>query len=177
MKSFLKINLGSFELSAEAEEREIVRISLFPFKTCFLSSHSETRKSETMQLSPILEHLKCDLLNYVQGERVNFMDYPLKLDGYSPFLIRIWTLTREIPYGGVRSYKWLAQKVCTRGYRAVGAALARNPFPILVPCHRVIRENGSLGGYSAGIELKKKLLKIEDALEGHFQREHIADNV
>ncbi len=156
----LRVKLGSFWLTAEAEEEEIVKISLFPSKAG-LSSYLKTRKSEIMQLSPLLEHLKDDLLNYLQGKRVSFIDYPLKLDDYSPFLIRVWTLTREIPYGGVHSYKWLAQRACTRGYRAVGAALARNPFPILVPCHRVIKKNGSLGGYSGGLELKRELLKIE----------------
>lgn len=160
LKYLLTMKLDTFWLMAEAEREKVVRISLFPRKSG-LCTYLRTRGNEIMQPSSILECLKKDLLSYARGKKTSFISYPLKLDNYSSFFIRTWTFTQEICYGEVRSYKWLSERARTKGYRAVGAALARNPFPILVPCHRVIRQNGALGGYSAGLELKKKLLEIE----------------
>ena len=92
---------------------------------------------------------------------MDFATYPLKLDGYFPLQRKVWRLTRQIPYGEIRFYKWIEQRLGSKGYRAVGQALAHNPFPLVVPCHRVIRENGSLAGYSSGVETKRKLLAKE----------------
>ncbi len=163
MKYLLAMKLDTFWAAGEAEREKVVRISLF-YHESDLYAYLKTRGDRIAQSSALLECLKKDLLSYVQGEKISF-NYSLKMDNYSSFLIKIWTLTQEIPYGELRSYKWLSERAGTKGYRAVGAALARNPFPILVPCHRVIKKNGNLGGYSAGLELKKKLLEIEGTLE------------
>ncbi len=160
MKYLLAMKLDTFWAVGEAERERIARISLFYHKSD-LYAYLETRENRIEQSSTLLECLKKDLLSYVQREKISFINYPLKMDNYSYFLIRIWTLTQGIPYGELRSYKWLSERADIKGYRAVGTALARNPFPILVPCHRVIKKNGDLGGYSAGLEIKKKLLKIE----------------
>jgi len=160
LKYLLAMKLDSFWAAGEAEREKVVRISLFCRKNN-LYAYLKTRGDRITQSSTLLECLKKDLLSYVQGEKISFINYPLKMDNYSSFFIRIWTLTQEIPYGEVCSYKWLSERANTKGYRAVGAALARNPFPILVPCHRVIKKNGNLGGYSAALEIKKKLLEIE----------------
>jgi len=160
LRYFLKVKLDSFWLIVKAEKEKLLKISLFSSRD-ELYTYLEREHSETTQLSFLLRRLEKDLLSYGQGKKINFINYPLKLDNYSLFYIKIWTLTREIPYGEVRSYKWLAEKAHTKGYRAVGLALAHNPFPIIIPCHRIIKQNGSLGGYSAGSELKKKLLRIE----------------
>lgn len=66
-----------------------------------------------------------------------------------------------IPYGETRSYGWVAEELGIKGARAVGQALKRNPLPVIVPCHRVVKNNGEIGGFSRGIMVKKKLLKIE----------------
>lgn len=144
----------------KAEKEKLLRISLFSSKND-LYAYLKTENSKIMQLSPLLRRLKKDLYSYGQGEEINFIDYPLKLDDYPLFFVKIWTITGKIPYGEVHSYKWLAEKAHTKGYRAVGVALAHNPFPIIIPCHRIIKQNRSLGGYSAGLELKKKLLRLE----------------
>jgi O-6-methylguanine DNA methyltransferase len=69
---------------------------------------------------------------------------------------------QRIPFGQTRSYAWLAKQVEGKNKaRAVGAACGSNPIPILIPCHRVIREDGGLGGYGGGLGIKKKLLKME----------------
>ncbi|MDP2754304.1 MAG: methylated-DNA--[protein]-cysteine S-methyltransferase, partial [Nitrospirota bacterium] len=75
---------------------------------------------------------------------------------------KVWLALKGIPYGETRTYKWLAEKVGKpTAFRAVGRALSRNPIPILLPCHRIIESDGSIGGYSSGIDIKRRLLEIE----------------
>ncbi|MDY6853253.1 MAG: methylated-DNA--[protein]-cysteine S-methyltransferase [Thermodesulfobacteriota bacterium] len=100
---------------------------------------------------------------YLSGEKVNF-DFPVDFSRYTMFQRKTWEVTQSIPYGEIRTYKWVSQMIAnSRSYRAVGSALRKNPFPLLVPCHRVIRSNGELGGYSAigDINIKARLLKME----------------
>jgi len=81
---------------------------------------------------------------------------------YPQFYQKVWKIISQIPKGEVRSYSWVAKKIGSpKAARAVGQALKNNPFPVIIPCHRVIRKNGSLGGYSQGIEKKRLLLKKE----------------
>jgi len=101
------------------------------------------------------------LQHYFTGNKVNFPDR-LDLSGATAFQQVVWNLTRAIPYGETRSYAWVARLGGSPGSsRAVGGALARNRFPIIVPCHRVVASDGSLGGFSGGKELKKQLLNLE----------------
>jgi methylated-DNA-[protein]-cysteine S-methyltransferase len=75
---------------------------------------------------------------------------------------KVWESLKEIPYGETRTYKWLAEKIGkSNAFRAVGNALGKNPIPIILPCHRVIEADGSIGGYSAGADIKRRLLEIE----------------
>lgn len=84
------------------------------------------------------------------------------LTGLTDFQKRVLKITSCIPLGQVRSYQWLARKIGKpKAVRAVGQALKKNPYPIIIPCHRVIKSNGSLGGYAKGKELKRKLLLLE----------------
>jgi len=104
------------------------------------------------------------LQRYFYGEKVCFPD-SLDLSGATDFRKAVWNATRSIPYGETRTYAWVAQQIGNpRASRAVGGALARNTFPIIVPCHRVIASNGNLGGFSGGLALKRRLLKLEAAL-------------
>ncbi|MCK4262862.1 MAG: MGMT family protein, partial [Dehalococcoidia bacterium] len=80
----------------------------------------------------------------------------------SPFQRSVWDVCQSIPYGETRSYAWVAGKLgLPRAARAVGQALARNPVPIIVPCHRVIGSDGELVGFGGGMDLKRLLLRIE----------------
>lgn len=98
---------------------------------------------------------------YFKGEKITFADR-LDLSGASAFQRTVWSLTRAIPYGETRSYAWVARQIGSPGaLRAVGGALARNRFPIIVPCHRVIASDGGLGGFSGGLGMKKRLLALE----------------
>ncbi len=98
---------------------------------------------------------------YFAGERTDF-DCELDLSDRTEFHRRVWAKTREIPYGETRSYGWIADEVgCPAGPRAVGQAMATNPVPIIVPCHRVVRADGGLGGFSSGLRWKVRLLEME----------------
>ncbi len=84
--------------------------------------------------------------------------------GFNAFQIKVYRTVCTIPWGQTRSYKWVAQRLGRSGSsRAVGQALKRNPYPLIVPCHRVIRADGSIGGFSEGKRLKKRLLELEKA--------------
>ncbi len=99
--------------------------------------------------------------NYLAGKRVLFT-CQLDLTGSTPFQRLVWLKTREIPYGDSRSYAWLASAINNpKASRAVGQALGRNPLPIVIPCHRVLASDGTLGGFSGGLDIKHRLLRLE----------------
>ena len=100
------------------------------------------------------------LRRYFAGELKSF-DLPLQLEG-TTFQKKIWTALKNIPYGETISYKTLAQRVGSpKAVRAVGAANGANPIPIIIPCHRVIGNDGRLTGFGGGLPLKKRLLELE----------------
>ena len=109
------------------------------------------------------------LRGYFEGEVVEFPD-KLDLKDATPFQRRVWEVTRSIPYGERRSYQWVAQQIgMPQAARAVGQALANNPLPILVPCHRVIASDGDLGGFKGGRGLKGYLVELEASLNLRLQ--------
>ncbi|MFB3880018.1 MAG: methylated-DNA--[protein]-cysteine S-methyltransferase [Armatimonadota bacterium] len=119
-------------------------------------------KGEAGKPTPLLNALAADLRRYFAGERVGFSRYRLDLSGVPPFLAKALRQARGIPYGQVRSYGWLAAAAGNpRAARAAGQAMARNRLPIIVPCHRVIASDGSLGGFGGGLEMKRRLLELE----------------
>lgn len=100
------------------------------------------------------------LERYFHGERIE-LDYPVKLSG-TRFQLKVWKKLREIRYGEVKSYGWVAREVgAPKAARAVGGAVARNPVALIIPCHRVIRSDGGIGGFGYGVALKRKLLRLE----------------
>ncbi len=101
--------------------------------------------------------------SYFSGSPVEF-DPALDLSGSTVFQRQVYQALRSIPYGEVRSYAWVAHKIGNpRAVRAVGGANAANPIPLIIPCHRVIRADGSLGGFSGtgGPALKQRMLSLE----------------
>lgn len=111
-------------------------------------------------------HFLSTLCQYFNGKKVD-LKCEIDLKGYSVFEQAVYKVLVAIPRGQVRTYQWVAAKTGRpRASRAVGNALAKNPLPIIIPCHRVIKSDGSLGNFSAlgGIKLKEKLLKMENAL-------------
>jgi O-6-methylguanine DNA methyltransferase len=101
------------------------------------------------------------LQQYFSGESVSF-DVPLDLRYYTPFQQAVWRAAAAIPSGETRSYAWVAKRIRNpKAARAVGQALGANPVPIIIPCHRVISSTGTMGGFSGGLGMKKKLLELE----------------
>lgn len=115
---------------------------------------------EFVSSTPLFDTLFASLDAYFSGQLMRF-DLPLHLIGTS-FQMRVWQALQEIPYGKQVSYAALAAHIgAPRSARAVGMANHANPIAIVVPCHRVIHSDGSLGGYAGGIAIKKALLEIE----------------
>lgn len=108
--------------------------------------------------------LKKQLNQYLSGKKVRFSE-KLDLSSGTPFQQRVWKKMLKVPFGKTISYKKLASLVGNpEKARAVGNACATNPVSIIVPCHRIIKSDGGLGGYGGGIELKKRLLKLEKSI-------------
>lgn len=80
----------------------------------------------------------------------------------TPLTKKVYKAVLKIPLGEVRTYKWVAKKCGhPKAFRAIGQILKRNPYPLIIPCHRVIKSNNDLGGYNQGVKLKKTLLDLE----------------
>jgi methylated-DNA-[protein]-cysteine S-methyltransferase len=119
------------------------------------------RVKDASRSENFLHDLMERLRSYFAGQRVTFPD-ELDLSPATAFQRQVWQLTRLIPYGETRSYSWVAKQLGKAGAaRAVGQALARNPLPIIIPCHRVVASDGKLGGFSEGVEMKRHLLHQE----------------
>jgi methylated-DNA-[protein]-cysteine S-methyltransferase len=107
------------------------------------------------------------LQRFAEGEAVDFSDVPLALDHLTPFARRVVAACRRIRWGQTRAYGDLATECEAPGAaRAVGSVMAKNRFPLVVPCHRVLAAGGALGGYSApdGLRMKRRLLAMEGAI-------------
>ncbi len=117
-------------------------------------------KSKSASILKLLKQGEAELQEYFSGKRQQFS---IKLDLVgTDFERKVWKALYRIPYGKTISYKDLALKIKNpKAFRAVGSANGRNPLCIIVPCHRVIAANGKLGGYSGGLMMKRKLLKLE----------------
>jgi len=103
------------------------------------------------------------LARYFAGERVTF-ELPLQLEGFTRFQKSVYSVVAAIPYGTVLSYLQVALHCgCPGGARAIGGAMARNPLPIMIPCHRVVATSGVMTGFTApgGVASKRELLSME----------------
>ncbi len=117
--------------------------------------------AEFQPASLVFQQLENELTAYFAGQLKKFT-VPLAPAG-TDFQQAVWAALITIPYGVTWSYKQLAEAVNRpKGYQAVGQANGRNPISIIIPCHRVIATNGSLGGYTGGLSIKQRLLSLED---------------
>ena len=122
-----------------------------------------------VRAASILADAQGQLIDYLEGKRRDF-SVPVDMTQGTAFQRRVWRAILRIPYGRVRSYQWVAEKVGGKQYaRAVGMALGANPVPIVVPCHRIIAHDGSLGGFGCGLPMKRRLLKLERILPGRMR--------
>lgn len=113
--------------------------------------------SQNKEASLISEKIKC----YLKGEIARFNLSYIQRSLRSKFQRAVSCAARQIPYGRVVTYRGLARLIGSKSARAAGNALAKNPFPIVIPCHRVVGFNRKIGGFQSGKNLKKDLLKLE----------------
>ncbi len=119
------------------------------------------KEAKTNDNLEIFKQTKIWLDKYFNKEKPNIDDLKLKLEG-TPFQIKVWNALKTISYGQTVTYGFVAQKINSKtSARAVGGAIGHNPIPIVIPCHRVIGANNNLTGYTGGIDVKIKLLKLE----------------
>ncbi len=117
-----------------------------------------SKERSSSQISGLISKIN----NFLDGEKVDFNLNNIAFEICTDFQKRVLLLEYKIPRGYISSYgKIAAQLGIPHGGRAVGNALSRNPFPIMIPCHRAIQSNGSLGGFQGGIKMKKSLLENE----------------
>jgi len=129
----------------------------------FCHQLSKREKMTLVKDMSIGKELRDDILSYLAGRRVSFSEHEIDISQSTIFQRMVWLEVKKIPYGQTRSYRWIAEQI-GRPYaqRAVGHANSHNPLPLIIPCHRVIRSDGQLGGYSAGLKLKEKFLALEE---------------
>jgi methylated-DNA-[protein]-cysteine S-methyltransferase len=151
-------------LTLAATGRGLVRVA-FPEENveAVLERLARRISPRIVEAAAPLERARRELEQYFSGRRTRF-ELPLDWTLVGPFGRRVLRVTSEIPYGGVLSYGEVAADAGSpRGSRAAGNALGSNPIPIVIPCHRVLRSGGALGGYGGGIERKRWLLELEGA--------------
>ena len=123
-----------------------------------------------------LGSLPAMFVDYFDGTPVKFPIDVLDMSICYAFQIDVLKAEWSIPYGKVASYRSVARKIDSTAYRAVGNALARNPFPIIIPCHRAIRSDRTLGGFQGGLEMKRRILEMESVefdSSGRVEKEFI----
>ncbi|NLC06849.1 MAG: methylated-DNA--[protein]-cysteine S-methyltransferase [Syntrophomonadaceae bacterium] len=129
--------------------------------------HAADRMAMVNHITRMANQLAYDLNLYLAGEDIDF-SIPLDWSGYTSFQRRVLTATSKIPRGTTRSYREVAEIIGNyRAARAVGQALRSNRVPLLVPCHRVITSQGTLGGFTGGLEWKRWLLALEGVWDLH----------
>ena len=130
----------------------------------FVQQLAQTYHCKPVKSAAFFKLLEKKFADYFSGSAQQ-ISYPLDLGRATPFQLKVWKKLAEIPYGETRSYQWVAKQIGQpQAYRAVGLANSLNPIPIIVPCHRVIKADGQLGGYSAGIQIKRQVLEREGCL-------------
>jgi methylated-DNA-[protein]-cysteine S-methyltransferase len=137
-------------------------------KASWQSVLSELELSSTTllkgRISPRLHEAQTQLMSYLARARQSF-DLPLDLSRGTSFQQKVWRTLQGISYGRLRSYQWVAVRVGGSQFaRAVGNAVGANPTPVVIPCHRIVAQDTSLGGFSGGLPMKRKLLALEGTL-------------
>jgi O-6-methylguanine DNA methyltransferase len=137
-------------LGIEATERGISRVNTGP-----------AGKPATAAARRLIEQARLEIHEYLRGQRV-FFAVPVDLTTVPDFQRSVLKAAAHIPFGEARPYAWIAARIGhPRAVRAVGTALGRNPVPLILPCHRVWRSDGGLGGYIFGADVKDRLAVIE----------------
>jgi methylated-DNA-[protein]-cysteine S-methyltransferase len=144
------------------EERKKSKVNhIFLPDESIISRLSEMYPNITERGNQQILNLENAILDYFAGMRKRIPMTLLDTSLCYPFQLKVLKTERTIPYGKTASYGWVARQIGTNAYRAVGNALAHNPFPIVIPCHRAVRSDRTLGGFQGGLDMKRKLLELE----------------
>jgi methylated-DNA-[protein]-cysteine S-methyltransferase len=163
--AFARVGSPFGELLVASTAKGVVQVSLTGY------DQNETLEDLAARVSPRifestkrLDPVRRQLDEYFAGRRKDF-DVPLDWQLSKGFALRVLKATARIPYGTVSTYRQMAEKAGNvRATRAAGNALGGNAIPIIVPCHRVLRTGGGLGGYGGGLPMKEALLRLEGAI-------------
>jgi methylated-DNA-[protein]-cysteine S-methyltransferase len=151
MEAILKTKIGKLYIQFTSKGLSLLSFNV-PSKLISDDSSKEFSKKVLNQLN-----------EYFEGRRTKF-DMALDLSG-TEFQMKVWKELKKIKYGKTKSYGDLAKTIgLKKGARAIGGANNKNPIPIIIPCHRVIQSDGKIGGYAGGVDLKQKLLELEQKL-------------
>ncbi|MBI5180300.1 MAG: methylated-DNA--[protein]-cysteine S-methyltransferase [Nitrospirae bacterium] len=154
-------SIGKIHLAAT--EKGLCAVGIRDKKAEFIKLLQKTYNIKPVKDDAVFKDLLRLLKRYLNGERIK-IDIPFDLQG-TLFEKKVWKALLKIPYGKTKSYGEIAKEIgLPNGARAVGNACGKNTIPVIIPCHRVIAGNGGLGGYTGGIEIKKRLLRFEGVL-------------
>lgn len=143
---------------ARLEER--LAIQATPRGVCLIRE-DRVEKPATAAARRLAARAREEIHEYLSGKRA-FFTVPVDLSEVPDFQGRVLEAARQIPFGEARPYAWIAKRIGhPRAVRAVGTALGRNPVPLIIPCHRVWRSDGGLGGYLFGPDVKGRLAALE----------------
>lgn len=161
--------LGKFRIAFRGDSVTAIDLYDYPNNIDIFISNKEKRDLNVKEfivrvvegeMTAVTDIVISQLYEYFVGVRKSF-DFKYELIGTN-FQKEVWNKLIEIPYGSLVSYSYIAKSIGSpKSYRAVGNAVGKNPLLILVPCHRVIKQDGSIGGFSSGIKLKEFLIKLE----------------
>ena len=144
-----------------ASDQGVTGVELPDVSRPYTSCHAELHELESSEISI---HAALMLQRYFHGERIDFSDIPVDLRDLPSFRQKVLNIIRTVAFGEIRSYGQVAE-LCgsPRAARAVGGALAANPIPVIIPCHRIVASDGRLTGFSApgGVNSKTVLLQLE----------------
>ena len=150
-------------LYVAATEAGLVRVAFDQIEASFVTDLRRQLKRDVIQSADRMAGVVAQLEAYFAGERPAF-DVPIDLGQVAPFQRSVLMAARRIPAGQLVSYGEIARRIGRpKASRAVGQALGHNPVPIVIPCHRIVPSGGGLGGYVGGLDIKRKLLKMEGA--------------
>ena len=148
---------------AAASEKGLVQFHITYNKEGFMRELKTRIKAEFVEDPSKFKELKSQLDRYFKGERLVF-EVPFDMRG-TPFQVDVWKAIYSIPYGKLMSYGGIAKQIGhPKAVRAVGNAVGDNPLGLIVPCHRVVSSNGGIGGFTGGLEWKRRLLAQEGIL-------------
>ena len=151
-KKYVNLPVGKIEIIEENEK--IIELNIYN------EEKNEQKNNIIEKDTKLLLETQKQLKEYFKGKRTKF-EIPLNPKG-TEFMKKVWKELLNIPYGEVRTYKEIAEKIGnSKASRAVGMANNKNPIPIIIPCHRVIGSNNKLVGYALGLDMKKYILDLE----------------